>query len=122
MKESTKGVLLSALVYPGLGQLVLGSRLSGVLFAALSTAALLVIIYRFTIRIFHAIDPVLSSLANNTLSLSKIIEIVNQSSYDSWRVESLSLIFLVSCWIAAGVHAYFAGQRIDKIDDSKLGT
>ena len=114
MKESTKGALLSFLIYPGLGQLVLGFKSSGVLFAVLSTTGLLVIIYRFTLRIFHAIDPILSSLANNTLSLSKIIEIVNESSYDSWRVESISLVFLVLCWIAAGVHAHLAGGRIDR--------
>jgi len=116
MKESTKGALLSFLIYPGLGQLVLGFKSSGVLFAVLSTTGLLVIIYRFTLRIFHAIDPILSSLANNTLSLSKIIEIVNESSYDSWRVESISLVFLFLCWIAAGVHAHLAGGRIDRED------
>jgi hypothetical protein len=121
MKESTKGALLSFLVYPGLGQLVLGFKSSGVLFAVLSTTSLLVIIYRLTLRIYQAIDPILSSLANNTLSLSKIIEIINQSSYDSWRVESLSLIFLVACWITAGVHAYLVGRKMDRKTGGTIG-
>ena len=115
MKESTKGVLLSALVYPGLGQLALGSKLSGALFAVLTTAGLLVVIYRLTIRIYHALDPILLSLADNTLNWSKLIEIVNLSSYHNWGVEGISLVFLLSCWAAAGVHAYLAGQKIDRL-------
>ena len=116
MKESTQGALLSALVYPGLGQLVLGLKISGSLFAALTTAGLLVIIYRLTMRIFDALDPILSSLADNTLNWSKLIGIVNLSPYDSWRVEGISLVFLLLCWIVAGLHAYRAGQRIDQKD------
>ena len=115
MKESTKGALLSFLVYPGLGQLVLGLKISGVLFAVLATAGLLVVIYRITVRIFHALDPILSSLADNSLIWSKFIEIVSRSPYDSWRVEGISLVFLLLCWMAAGVHAYLAGQKIDRM-------
>jgi len=115
MKESIKGALLSALVYPGLGQLVLGLKFSGTLFAVSTTAGLLVVIYRLTIRIDHALDPILTSLADNSLTWRKLIEIVNRSPYDSWRVEGISLVFLLSCWAAAGVHAYLAGQKIDRM-------
>ncbi len=114
MKESTKGALLSALVFPGLGQLVLGSKLSGAFFAALTIGGLLVIIYRITIRVNRALDPILSSLAENTLNWSKLVEIVNRSPYDSWRVEGFSLVFLLACWAGAGVHAYLAGQKVDR--------
>lgn len=115
MKESTKGALLSALVYPGLGQLVLGLKLSAALFSVSTTAGLLVIIYRLTMRIYGALDPVLSSLADHALSWSKFIEIVNRSPYGSWRVEGISLGFLLSCWAAASVHAYLAGRKIDRM-------
>lgn len=114
MKESTKGALLSALVYPGLGQLVLGLKSSGALFAILTTAGLLVIIYRITVRIFQALDPIVSSLAEKALTWSKFIEIGSHSSYDSWQVEGISLVFLLLCWIAAGLHAYLAGRKVDR--------
>jgi hypothetical protein len=68
MKESTKGVLLSGLVYPGLGQFVLEAKFSGVLFAILTTAGLLVIFYRLTVRIYHALDPILSRPRSNFIS------------------------------------------------------
>ena len=116
MKESVKGALLSALVYPGLGQLVLGSKMSGALFAVSATAGLLVVIYRLTVRIYHAIDPILVSLADNTLNWHKLCEFVNRPPYDNWQVEAISLVFLLSCWVAAGVHAYIAGLRIDRKD------
>jgi hypothetical protein len=115
MKESTKGALLSALVYPGLGQMVLGLKFSAVLFAVSTTAGLLVIIYRLTIRIDQALAPVLSSLADNTLNWRKFIEIVSLSPYDSWRIEGISLALLLACWVAASVHAYLAGRKIDRM-------
>ena len=113
MKKSTQGALLSFLVYPGLGQLVLGLKSSGVAFAVLSTIGLLVIVYRLTMRIYQAADPLISLLANHSLSLSRAVDILNQSSYSSWRVEGLSLLCLALCWIAAGMHASFAGGRTE---------
>jgi hypothetical protein len=86
--------------------MVLGLKFSGILFAVSTTTGLLVIIYRLTIRIYHALAPILSSLADDTLNWSKLIEIVNLSPYDSWRVEGISLVFLLSCWAVAGVHAH----------------
>ena len=120
MKESTKGALLSLLVYPGVGQLALGLRISGVLFAVLATAGLLVIIFRITVRIFHAFDPILSSLADNSLIWSKFLEIVSRSPYYSWQVEGISLVFLLLCWIAAGLHAYVAGREVDRDNHRKI--
>lgn len=113
MKESTKGALLSFLVYPGLGQLVLGLKSSGIFFAVFSSISLLVVVYRLTMRGYQAIDPMLSLLADNSLSLSKAVDIFNQSSYPNWRVESISLLFLVICWIASGLHAFYAGSRTE---------
>jgi hypothetical protein len=112
MKASTQGALLSLLVYPGVGQLSLGLKGSGMLFAGFATAGLLVVIFRITDRIFQALDPILSSLADNSLNWHAFFEIVSRSSYDSWKVEGISLLFLLLCWIAAGVHAYLAGRRM----------
>ena len=113
MKESTKGALLSALVYPGLGQLVLGLKFSGIVWAVLTTAGLLVIMYRITVRMFYALDPILSSAADKALQWSEFVNIIRHGHYDSWQVEGIGLIFLLVCWLAAGVHAYFAGRWVD---------
>ena len=116
MKESTQGALLSLLVYPGVGQLALGLKTSGLLFAVLATAGLLVIIFRMTVRLFQALDPILSSLSDNSLNWSTFIEILKRSSYDSWQIEGISLVFLLLCWVSAGVHAYLAGRKMAQRD------
>jgi len=56
MKASTKAVLLSGLIYPGAGQFALGAVFSGVFFSILTTGGLLVVLYRFTRRIYPAAD------------------------------------------------------------------
>ena len=114
MKASTKGILLSGLVYPGSGQLALGSKLSGTLFAVLTTGGLLLILYRLTMRLYHAADPMLLSLADHTLNWQTFVEIFNRAPYDNWRAEIFSLGVVTTCWVAAAVHAYFVGHKIDR--------
>ena len=114
MKESTKGALLSALVYPGLGQLLLGARFSGVLFAVLTTTGLLIFIYRLTIRISRAMDQILPALTGNLGDLRKIFAIIDQSTYSDWSGEIISLMVVVICWGASIIHAYWVGCRLDR--------
>ncbi len=114
MKESTKGVLLSGLVYPGLGQLIIGQVASGVLFILLTTAGVFVFIYRIIQRAVSGIDEILPLLANNELDINTIKELLSRDSAGGWRVETISLIGVASCWLAAIVHAYFAGKKIDQ--------
>jgi TM2 domain-containing membrane protein YozV len=46
MKKSIKGVLLSGLVYPGLGQFILGHITTGIIFILLTTAGFFIFICR----------------------------------------------------------------------------
>ncbi len=114
MKESTKGALISALVYPGLGQLVLGSKRSGVLFTGLTTVGLLVIIYRITMRFYLALDQIPTILTGNLQDLGKIFTILDQSAYPDWSTESKCLLIVAVCWVASIIHAYWAGSRLDR--------
>ena len=114
MKESTKGALISALVYPGLGQLVAGSKWSGISFASLTTAGLLVIIYRITMRFYLALDQIPSILTGNLRDLGKLFTILDQSAYPDWSIELYGLILVAICWIGSIIHAYWAGSRLDR--------
>lgn len=113
MKESTKGVLLSGLVYPGLGQLIIGHITSGVLFVLLTTAGFCVFIYRIIQRVVGAIDQILPLLVNNELDLNTLKEMLGRESSGGWEAETFSIIGIAVCWLAAIVHAYFAGKKID---------
>lgn len=114
MRESTKGVFLSALVYPGAGQMAMGSIFAGAVFIVLTTAGLLLIIYRITIRIYYSIDQILPLLANDALDVSSIIEIISRTQYGNWRIEGMSVILVLSCWAVSIVHAYLFGRKIDR--------
>lgn len=114
MKASTKGVFLSALVYPGLGQLVLGTIATGAVFIILTTAGLLVIIYRLTKRLYDAIDQILPMFVNGSPDIDRLVEIVSRSSYDNWRLEGICLLLVLCCWIVSIVHAVVIGQSIDR--------
>ena len=113
MKESTRGALLSGLVYPGLGQLVLGQVFSGILFILLTTAGLIVFIYSIIQRAARAIDEILPLLANNELDFNTLKELLSRHSAGGWGVETISLVGIAGCWLAAIMHAYFVGKKLD---------
>ncbi|UCF93323.1 MAG: hypothetical protein JSW39_03945 [Desulfobacterales bacterium] len=114
MKQSTKGALLSALVYPGLGQLVLGRIFAGAVFIVLTTAGFAIIIYRITQRVYAAIEQILPMLAHDASDMGRLVEVLRRSSEDSWSLESYSLILVCGCWVVSIGHAYFWGRQLDR--------
>ena len=119
MKESTRGLLLSGLVYPGLGQLVLGKVTTGVLFMLLTTAAFFVFIYRIVQRGVRVIDEILPLLANNKIDVNTLNEQLSRDYAGGWGAETISLIGIAGCWLAAMVHAYFVGKKMDQLATKK---
>ncbi|MGD8521952.1 MAG: hypothetical protein PVF56_12475 [Desulfobacterales bacterium] len=113
MKQSIKGAILSGLVYPGSGQLILGRIFAGVTFVILTTIGFGVLIFRMAKRVHRIFDQVLPMLAKDNLDFSKIIDSMDQSRYSSWDVELISFVLVIICWISAAVHAYVVGRRID---------
>jgi len=113
MKQSTKGMLLSGLVYPGVGQLILGRVVWGIVFIILATAGLIVLIYRFIQRVLHVIDQLLPLLAENRLDVITLNETLSRDSAAGWGLETISLIVIAGCWLVAIVQAYFVGKKID---------
>jgi hypothetical protein len=113
MRASTRGMFLSGLVYPGLGQMLSGHVASGVAFALGTTAGLIVLLYCLMQRVFKAMDQILPLLADNALDMQTLQELLGRSSSDGWGLESICLIGVVGCWLAAVAHAYFVGRKID---------
>ena len=114
MKASTKGVLLSGLVYPGLGQLILRRIASGIVFIILATAGFIVLIYRFVQRASHVIDQLIPLLADNRLDVITLKEILSRDSAAGWGLETIGLIVIAGCWLIAIGHAFFVGRKIDQ--------
>jgi hypothetical protein len=114
MKNSTKGMLLSGLVYPGLGQLILGRVFSGIIFALLATAGFSVLLYRIVQRTLRVIDQILPLLADKRLDVHALVELLNRDFAGGWRLENICLIGIAACWLVAIAHAYFAGKKMDR--------
>jgi len=114
MKNSTKGMLLSGLVYPGLGQLILGRIFSGIIFVLLATAGFSVLLYRIIQRTLRVIDQILPLLADKRLDVHALVELLNRDVAGGWRLENICLIGIVACWLVAIAHAYFAGKKMDR--------
>ena len=113
MKASTRGMLLSGLVYPGLGQMILGRMTSGIILALLATVTFVVLIYRVAERVYRLIDQILPLLADNALDVATLKELLSRDAAGGWGVEKICLIGLVICWLVAIGHAYFVGKKID---------
>lgn len=110
MKSSIKGVLLSGLVYPGAGQVVMGRWFSGYFFIILTTAGLGLLMYRIYIRVLFILTEVIPQITPDISIMTKISSILTQAPYTSWRLESYCLSFVGCCWLAAVVHAYIVGR------------
>jgi uncharacterized membrane protein YccF (DUF307 family) len=113
MKASTRGMLLSGLVYPGLGQLLSGHKRSGLFFVLGTSAGLIVLLYRLMRRAYRIMEQAIPGLVNETLDLKTLKELIAGSSTTGWGVENICLIIIVGCWLAAIAHAYFVGKKID---------
>ena len=113
MKASTKAMLLSGLVYPGLGQLLTGHKPSGIMFVLGTSAGLIVLTYRLVQRAVHLMDQAMSKLVYNAPDAKTLQELIEQSAAGGWGVEKICLIVIVGCWLAAIVHAYVVGKKID---------
>ena len=113
MKPATKGVILSGLVYPGIGQIFFGRKYSGLGIVIVSTIALVVLIYRIVVRFYRSVDPLINLFMEKSMTFQSVKMVLNQSGYVSWNVELISLTVFVFCWLVAMVHAFYLGLNTD---------
>lgn len=113
MKNSTKGALLSGLVYPGVGQISLGRRGVGALFMALATAGLAVTVRGIMNRTSLMMDQITPLLAKGQMTTERLIQTATRHAGPQSYLEDLAVWILICCWAASVGHAYLLGRRID---------
>ena len=106
-------MLLSGLVYPGLGQLLAGLKPSGLIFVLGTSVGLIVLFYRLMQRAYRLMEQAIPRLADEALDLQTLKDLVERCSAGGWGVEVICLIGITGCWLLAIVHAYFVGKKID---------
>jgi hypothetical protein len=113
MNNSLKGALLSGLVFPGLGQVVLRHYRRGIALILTVSIILLVIVVKAIQQAFTTLEKI--EAEGGVLSMNTIMNAVTQSSTPSQSL-TFKLLFwlLVLCWIIGVVDGYIVGRKKNK--------
>jgi len=109
MSNSLKGVLLSGLIFPGLGQIVLKHYKRG-------AAIMLMVLVSLSLVVFKAVQQALAILENIELedaaiSMSSITNAATQAANS--LTSGLLFWLVILCWIIGVVDAYRIGKKKD---------
>ena len=113
MKTSSKATLLSALVFPGAGQLYLKRYRQGLIIMFIAIAGLGYIIWRATVLALSRVDNVMTKMQGGNVNLQELKDIVGTQSAFSSPYDNIILLVVVCCWIVSVVDAYISGKRKD---------
>ena len=112
MNNALKGALLSGLIFPGLGQIVLKHNKRG---AAIIMTVLISLSVAVIIATKHAL-AILEKLESGggELSMDNISNAALQaSSFSGSLMLNLALLLVMLCWMIGTVDAYIIGKKKD---------
>ncbi len=112
MQKHIKAALLSGLVLPGLGQVVLGKRWIGSIIIILTGLGVACLVYSIVLRFPFIIDQLILELEHGMVEMPRIVEITIQSSkMGNSLLEISSTWLVVLCWAGSIIHALLAGRK-----------
>jgi len=116
MKKSTKAVLLSALVFPGVGHIYLKKYVPGSALAGTAFSSLCYLTAKAIARAMEIVDKILSGEIQP--DIATITGLVSQqpAGTEALLINIATAIFIIS-WIAGMVDAY----RVGRLHDSEAG-
>ncbi len=108
MKRSSKAALLSGLIFPGIGHMVLKQNLRGSVLMLSALVALSVIVTRVFQRALTIVDRINSG--DIPIETGVIAELVSNSTtgVDSF-IENTAVIVLGACWLIGIIDSYRLG-------------
>lgn len=114
MNNSIKGALLSGLIFPGFGQVILKRYRRGFILMFTVFASLMVIAIK---AVQHAL-AILETLEmqGGTIDMEKVTDAAAQavSASDS-AIYNIGLLLIVACWIFGIIDAYRIGREKDRV-------
>ena len=117
MNNSLKGALLSGLVFPGLGQVILKHYQRGIALMVMVLVSLLVITVKAVQQAFIILEKI--ELEGGPIDMSTISDAAIQSSTTSDNfIFNVVAILIIICWIVGVVDAYRIGNKKDKEEHS----
>ena len=112
MNNALKGALLSGLVFPGLGQVMLKYYKRGAVLMIAITATLLAVLIKAVQQAFTILEKIESE--GGEIDMSTILSTATQASTTSDSlIFKLLLWLLIFCWVIGVVDAYRIGRKKD---------
>jgi hypothetical protein len=113
MTHAFKGLLLSGLVYPGLGQVILKRYMRGVAFILVATSGLVTVVAQaahMALSILEKID-----LNRAVVGPDQILQVTHQAMAEANTVlYKLAIALIICSWIYSTVDAFLIGRRMDR--------
>lgn len=117
MKISYKAALLSAFVFPGVGQLYLKKYWRGLVLVLFVFAGLVYIIRVAAASALRVLDDAVVKLQNGTTDLHEISGVVGLKTSSADPYYNAVLCFIICLWIFAVIDAYIIGKQKDTQDE-----
>lgn len=113
MKRSSKAALLSGLIFPGIGHIVLKQYLRGSVLMLFALVALSVIVTRIYQQALTIVDRINSG--DIPVDTGAIVEMVSNSTSgaDSF-IENIAVLVLGACWLIGIIDSYRLGVAQEK--------
>lgn len=112
MNQSTKGALLSGLIFPGLGQVVFKCYKRGVALIVTVSICMVVIVATVLQKAFSVLEKI--ELEGKPIDLETISNAAAQASAASNSfIYNFIMLLIVCCWVFGIVDAYRTGKKID---------
>ncbi len=113
MSNTMKGILLSALIFPGTGQIILARYLRGAVFFAIAFISGILCV---TAVVRQAVVVLQDFVAKGeVVTIPKVMTIVAEAStYASSIFLKISFLIFFCCWLASVVDAWRIGRQLDK--------
>jgi hypothetical protein len=113
MKRSSKAALLSGLIFPGIGHMVLKHYLRGSVLMLWALVAFSVIVTRVFQRTLTIVDRVNSG--DIPVETGAIVEMVSNSTNGAGSfIENTAVIVLGTCWLIGIIDSYRLGVAQEK--------
>ena len=113
MKRTSKAALLSGLIFPGIGHIVLKQYLRGSVLMLSALAAFSIVVTRVFQRALTIVDRVNGGeIPVDTGAIAEMVS--NSTSGADGFIENIAVVVLMTCWLIGIIDSYRLGVAQEK--------
>ncbi|MDP0588460.1 MAG: hypothetical protein QS748_04430 [Candidatus Endonucleobacter bathymodioli] len=113
MKKSVKAALLSALVIPGAGHILLKKYWIGIALSSSSAAAMCILLLQFIERVQQVLENIRSGEIDPQ-DMHAVMDIMMSPSVNSGSLVTITKVVLVVAWIIGIGHSYLLAWKQER--------